>query len=153
MQARTSCVEFPQGGRARDSRVTFQLMSHDSASFITFQVSIDNLLLNPGCTSLLSLSLTANPPFHLTHLHKLDMPPRGAGANRGRGGLTRGGIQPALPSESNTHITTVGVQRPNFGTGGTSLPIFVNAFETSIPEGIIHHYDGIFAFYICSQQP
>jgi eukaryotic translation initiation factor 2C len=32
--------------------------------------------------------------------------------------------------------------RPNFGTGGRELPIFVNSFQTTIPEAVIHHYDG-----------
>ena len=78
--------------------------------------------------------------------------PRGGPAIRGtgpairgaRGGsATRGGapIQIGLPS-NNSHITTVGVKRPNFGTGGRELPIYVNSFATTIPEGVIHHYDG-----------
>ena len=84
------------------------------------------------------------------------MPPRagsGRGGNRsgtpsrgGRGaGPPRGGssspLTLGLPS-SGSHITTVGVKRPNFGTGGRELPIFVNSFVTTIPEGVIHHYDG-----------
>ncbi|KAF8974495.1 argonaute-like protein [Flammula alnicola] len=72
--------------------------------------------------------------------------PRGVGgpARGGRGGgATRGGaIQIGLPS-TYSHITTVGVRRPNFGTGGRELPIFVNSFITTIPEGVIHHYDVI----------
>ncbi|KAJ3796816.1 argonaute-like protein [Lentinula aff. detonsa] len=39
------------------------------------------------------------------------------------------------------HITTVGVKRTSFGNAGRPLPIFVNAFETTIPQGIIYHYD------------
>ena len=78
--------------------------------------------------------------------------PRGVGAQRGRGAAaTRGGgHQTGIASKSNAHITTVGVKRPNFGTGGTPLPIFINAFETSIPEGKIHHYDGSFP-HRCNQ--
>lgn len=78
------------------------------------------------------------------------MPPRGdtRGAPRGgggpirggRGGATRGG-PPAGPISS-SHITTVGVKRPDFGTSGRPLPIVVNSFVTTIPESIIHHYDG-----------
>jgi eukaryotic translation initiation factor 2C len=79
------------------------------------------------------------------------MPPRAAsargsrgGARRGAGPPPRGGSSPlsfGLPS-AGSHITTVGVKRPNFGTGGRELPIFVNSFVTTIPEGVIHHYDG-----------
>ena len=80
------------------------------------------------------------------------MPPRAApargnrgGARGGRGAGPRGGgsgsLAFGLPSVG-SHITTVGVKRPNFGTGGRELPIFANSFVTTIPEGVIHHYDG-----------
>ena len=72
------------------------------------------------------------------------MPPRAAPARGSRGGARGGrGASPlfGLPS-AGSHITTVGVKRPNFGTGGRELPIFVNSFVTTIPEGVIHHYDG-----------
>lgn len=81
------------------------------------------------------------------------MPPRAASARGGRGGgrggrgagSARGGgsssLTFGLPS-AGLHITTVGVKRPNFGIGGRELPIFVNSFVTTIPEGVIHHYDG-----------
>ena len=80
------------------------------------------------------------------------MPPRAAPARGSRGGARggrvagpRGGgsgsIVFGLPS-AGSHITTVGVKRPNFGTGGRELPIFANSFVTTIPEGVIHHYDG-----------
>lgn len=81
------------------------------------------------------------------------MPPRAAprGGPRGSGPAIRGGrgggaprggaIQIGLPS-TGSHITTVGVKRPNFGTGGRELSIHVNSFQTTIPEGVIHHYDG-----------
>jgi eukaryotic translation initiation factor 2C len=81
------------------------------------------------------------------------MPPRATSARGGRGGARGGrGAGPprgggsdllafGLPS-AGSHITTVGVKRPNFGTGGRELPIFVNSFVTTIPEGVIHHYDG-----------
>jgi len=81
------------------------------------------------------------------------MPPRatpGRGGPRGAGGPVRGGrgggrggggIQVGLPT-AGAHITTVGVKRPDFGKGGRELPIFVNSFQTTIPEGVIHHYDG-----------
>jgi hypothetical protein len=75
------------------------------------------------------------------------MPPRAAsargsrgGARGGRGGGT-GSVSFGIPS-AGSHITTVGVKRPNFGTGGREFPIFVNSFVTTIPEGVIHHYDG-----------
>jgi eukaryotic translation initiation factor 2C len=70
-------------------------------------------------------------------------PARGTGpAIRGTRGGARGGpsIQIGLPS-TNSHITTVGVKRPNFGTGGREIPISVNSFVTTIPEAVIHHYD------------
>lgn len=79
------------------------------------------------------------------------MPPRSApgrgGPARGAGGPARGGRGaarggPQIGLAAGSHITTVGVRRPDFGTGGKSLPIFVNSFVTTIPEGIIHHYDG-----------
>jgi eukaryotic translation initiation factor 2C len=66
-------------------------------------------------------------------------------AIRGNRGNVRGGgpsgVRIGLPNP-NAHITTVGVMRPNFGTGGRELPIFVNSFQTTIPEDVIHHYDG-----------
>ncbi|KAG5649009.1 hypothetical protein DXG03_000358 [Asterophora parasitica] len=88
------------------------------------------------------------------------MPPRGESRGRGVGGSARGApargsaiparggrgggttrvAHQAIPS---SHITTVGVARPGYGTGGRPLPIFVNSFATTIPEGIIHHYDVI----------
>ncbi|KAF7365497.1 Argonaute-like protein [Mycena venus] len=40
------------------------------------------------------------------------------------------------------HITTVGVKRPGFATGGTSVTIQVpNSFATPVPNSVIHHYD------------
>jgi eukaryotic translation initiation factor 2C len=83
------------------------------------------------------------------------MPPRGApgrgggagGASRGgRGGATRGGLQAGLPL-SGSHITTVGVKRPDFGTGGKAYHIFVNSFVTTVPDDIIHHYDGTILYF------
>lgn len=75
--------------------------------------------------------------------------PRGGSASGpargGRGGATRGGLQVGLPSTS-AHIATVGVKRPNFGTGGKTCPIYVNSFVTTVPDGIIHHYDGMALF-------
>ncbi|KAF7301729.1 Argonaute-like protein [Mycena indigotica] len=58
------------------------------------------------------------------------MPPRSA--NNARAGLPTAGA----------HVTTVGVKRPDFGTSGQPTPIFVNSFETTIPNATIHHYDG-----------
>ncbi|KAF8812506.1 argonaute-like protein [Phlegmacium glaucopus] len=65
-------------------------------------------------------------------------PPRGG---RGAGPPRGGGLIPVGLPSAGSHITTIGVKRPNFGTGGRELPIFVNSFVTTIPEGIIHHYD------------
>lgn len=81
------------------------------------------------------------------------MPPRtGPRGSSSRGGPFRGGavarrdpntIQVGLPS-SDSHVTTIGVKRPNAGTAGQPSEIFVNSFKTTIPDGIIHHYDGAF---------
>ncbi|KAG6811319.1 hypothetical protein H0H92_008031, partial [Tricholoma furcatifolium] len=69
-------------------------------------------------------------------------PTRGRGRGRG-GGPARGGAttQIAHIAPPSSHITTIGVKRPGYGTGGKLLPIYVNSFATTIPEGIIHHYD------------
>ncbi|KAJ7459186.1 argonaute-like protein [Mycena galericulata] len=58
------------------------------------------------------------------------MPPRNA----------QTGARVGLPTEG-AHITTVGVKRPDFGSGGQPLPIYVNSFVTTVPSSIIHHYD------------
>ncbi|KAI0832378.1 argonaute-like protein [Trametes gibbosa] len=81
--------------------------------------------------------------------------PRGGAPRGGRGGARgRGGgpaITPArtqatgnvgLP-DTNTHITTVGVKRPGFGTSGRAIQISTNHFEVKIPEANIYHYDVI----------
>ncbi|KAF7351067.1 Argonaute-like protein [Mycena sanguinolenta] len=39
------------------------------------------------------------------------------------------------------HITTVGVKRPDFSTGGTPVTIQVNSFQTTVPNSKIYHYD------------
>jgi eukaryotic translation initiation factor 2C len=87
------------------------------------------------------------------------MPPRvspassrgGRGGGRGRGGPARG-ISPqpsAAPQGPASHIQTIGIRRPNFGTSGKTIPIMVNAFTTTIPDGIIYHYDGALnAFFL-----
>ncbi|KAJ7781167.1 argonaute-like protein [Mycena metata] len=62
------------------------------------------------------------------------MPPAGARA----AGLPTAGA----------HITTVGVKRPDFSSGGQPVQIFVNSFATTVPSSIIHHYDGKFKFVI-----
>lgn len=69
--------------------------------------------------------------------------PRGAapatrgGASGGRGGSVAGG-GPAIGA----HVTTVGVRRPDYGTSGRPMQVFVNSFVANIPDGIIYHYDG-----------
>ncbi|KAF8913963.1 argonaute-like protein [Gymnopilus junonius] len=65
-----------------------------------------------------------------------------APAIRGSRGGTPAPAQVDLPSIG-SHVTTIGVKRPNFGTGGRELNIFVNSFKTTIPEGVIYHYDVI----------
>ncbi|KAJ7754236.1 argonaute-like protein [Mycena maculata] len=59
------------------------------------------------------------------------MPPRTASGAGARVGLPTAGA----------HITTVGVKRPDFGSGGQPVPIYVNSFVTTVPSSIIHHYD------------
>ncbi|THV08479.1 argonaute-like protein [Dendrothele bispora CBS 962.96] len=58
------------------------------------------------------------------------MPPRAA--------TGRPPVSDVLPSP---HIVTVGVRRPGYGSGGKASTIQVNSFVTTIPDGIIHHYD------------
>ncbi|KAJ7682732.1 argonaute-like protein [Mycena polygramma] len=49
-------------------------------------------------------------------------------------------FQVGLPT-SGAHITTVGVKRPDFSSGGQPVNIYVNSFETTVPSSIIYHYD------------
>ncbi|TFK69591.1 Piwi-domain-containing protein [Pluteus cervinus] len=85
------------------------------------------------------------------------MPPRsnpkpkatGGGSRQGstRGGAgagdsSRGGVGSLLSAPSaGSHITTVGVKRPNFGTNGRAVDVVINAYPVTIPQAIIHHYD------------
>ncbi|KAJ7232048.1 Piwi domain-containing protein [Mycena haematopus] len=73
------------------------------------------------------------------------MPPRGQGrgATRGGRGMGRGQAPPPQPAHQPpaSHITTIGVKRPNFGSSGRPIPININSFKTTIPEGWIYHYD------------
>jgi eukaryotic translation initiation factor 2C len=88
------------------------------------------------------------------------MPPRvspaaSRGGRGGRGGPARGGgpggHSGGVPGElPGSHVTTVGVKRPDFGSSGKPLGIFVNSFVTTIPESIIHHYDGTFLLLLSS---
>lgn len=71
-------------------------------------------------------------------------PGRGGAGGGARGGRGGGSIAPGMIPAS--HITTIGVPRPGYGQSGRRLEIFVNSFKTTIPEGIIYHYDGA-----CSQ--
>ncbi|KAJ7179067.1 hypothetical protein C8R46DRAFT_1345500 [Mycena filopes] len=50
------------------------------------------------------------------------------------------GARVGLPT-SGAHITTVGVKRPDFCSGGQPVSIYVNSFTTTVPSSIIHHYD------------
>jgi hypothetical protein len=40
------------------------------------------------------------------------------------------------------HVQTIGVKRPGFGTSGKPIQVTVNAFEATVTDGIIYHYDG-----------
>lgn len=64
--------------------------------------------------------------------------PSGSQAKRGRGRGTP--IQHSAELES--HIKTVGVRRPGFGVSGKPIKVIANYFRTTIPEKVIHHYDG-----------
>ncbi|KAF4620072.1 hypothetical protein D9613_004836 [Agrocybe pediades] len=66
--------------------------------------------------------------------------PRGGGPTRG-GGAGRGGVP--VGTMTGNHLKTVGVPRPGFGTGGRAQNIYVNAFASTIPDIILHHYDAI----------
>lgn len=79
------------------------------------------------------------------------MPPRIASNRGGRGGgrgparggpgrgVGRGGthVGPSIAD----YVTTVGVKRRDYGTDGSAIRIRVNAFEASIPQSKIYHYD------------
>lgn len=73
---------------------------------------------------------------------------RGRGGPRGgapgRGGSTVAGSTISIAS----HVEAVGIKRPGFGLQGRPLEVHTNHFECSTPEGIIHHYDGLF-FVLC----
>lgn len=72
---------------------------------------------------------------------------RGRGAPVLRGGSSRGGgvvARPGLPNPGN-HVATIGVKRTGFGRGGHHTEVYTNHYEVSIPQGIIYHYDGIYA--------
>lgn len=68
----------------------------------------------------------------------------GRGGAGGRGGGATGAVngQHVLPAD---HVTTIGVKRREFGRGGRPMSVQVNYYETSVPNNIIHHYDGMFA--------
>ncbi|KAJ7499943.1 argonaute-like protein [Mycena latifolia] len=71
--------------------------------------------------------------------------PRGArGASpsaRGRGGPP----PPPAHQPPASHVTTIGVKRPGYGSSGRAITINVNSFTAEIPEGSIYHYDVIAA--------
>ncbi|KAJ7600899.1 argonaute-like protein [Mycena floridula] len=68
---------------------------------------------------------------------------RGGGSTGSTGG--RGGALSASTSLTShlpaSHVTAVGVKRPGFGRAGRRIKVFVNAFVSGVPEGIISHYD------------
>lgn len=83
------------------------------------------------------------------------MPPRGRGnapPARGRGGPPPpgpprgggpGGGGGMNPTNIASHVQTVGVRRPGFGRLGRQIKVITNHFPVSIPDAIIHHYDGM----------
>lgn len=64
-------------------------------------------------------------------------------AKRGRGQGTP--IEHNAAHES--HVSTVGVKRPGYGISGKKIQIRANYFRTTIPDHVIHHYDGWFFRY------
>ena len=65
-------------------------------------------------------------------------------------GQMLGAILPA------SHVSTVGVRRTAFGKVGKVVNILVNAFPTTVPRGMIYHYDGIilhFSLIVCIIEP
>ncbi|PPQ91938.1 hypothetical protein CVT25_000981 [Psilocybe cyanescens] len=69
-------------------------------------------------------------------------PPRGGrGGGAGRGGRSTGLPSAAVPLVA-SHITTIGVKRPNYGTAGRVMQVHVNSFAVnSVPTGYVFHYD------------
>lgn len=78
--------------------------------------------------------------------------------------LSRGGVRntPAAPQtkrgrglgtpiqhnvEHESHVATVGVRRPGFGVAGKPIRVTANYFRTTIPDRVIHHYDGSSPLY------
>lgn len=59
---------------------------------------------------------------------------------RGRGGPPAPGPPSSGPLVA-SHVQTIGVRRPGYGTAGKPLKVVTNHFGVTIPEGIIHHYD------------
>ncbi|KAH8830505.1 argonaute-like protein [Flagelloscypha sp. PMI_526] len=62
-------------------------------------------------------------------------PPRGSAASSAT-------AQPGAPQIA-SHVSTIGVKRSDFGRVGRVIPVLVNSFETTIPDGTIFHYDVI----------
>ncbi|KAJ7732583.1 argonaute-like protein [Mycena maculata] len=69
-------------------------------------------------------------------------PQRGRGGRGGRGGARGGSAQPAHQAPP-SHISTVGVRRPDYGSSGRPVTINVNSFKAEVPDGSIYHYDGV----------
>lgn len=65
-------------------------------------------------------------------------PPQRGG--RGVAGAGRGGLTVGLPSIG-SHVSTIGVKRPGFGTAGRPYSVITNNLIVEIPEKIIRHYD------------
>ncbi|KAJ6614026.1 argonaute-like protein [Mycena sp. CBHHK59/15] len=62
---------------------------------------------------------------------------RGGGAGQGSGRGRGGGAEQPQPAHQlpAAHITTVGVKRPDYGKAGRPLPINVNSFTATVPDG------------------
>ncbi|KAF8980636.1 argonaute-like protein, partial [Cyathus striatus] len=57
------------------------------------------------------------------------------------GGTVRGGVNVGLPSTA-AHVKAIGVKRREFGSAGRLIKIVANAYNMTLPQSIIYHYDG-----------
>lgn len=76
-------------------------------------------------------------------------PPRGGPRGGSPHGGPVGGRSPAPTGPSalpGSHVQAVGVKRPGYGTAGRAITVYSNFFRVSLPESVIHHYDGWYRF-------
>ncbi|KAH9483501.1 Protein argonaute-2 [Psilocybe cubensis] len=78
-----------------------------------------------------------------THRGGANVPPRGArGGGAGRGGQSSISLPGAAAPSISSHVKTVGVKRPNYGSAGRAMEVYVNSFAVKdVPTGHVFHYD------------